>query len=204
MILSLYSFNILLQTIATILSLLFLIKDKSSFLKLLSILLLITVSIEFIGLYLMKNEKPSIYYYHFLSLIEFPIIFLMYERFIAVKKVLIFPKIILIITFLFWVLTFFKFMFYELTIILGSLSVSILIILYLRELLMSDKILNYRKLLPFWVAVGFLLFYLSSIPFFSLQDYMKDRGLFSVLFVLIIIKCLFIIFGLITCNKRES
>jgi len=204
MILSLYSFNILLQTIATILSLLFLIKDKSSFLKLLSILLLITVSIEFIGLYLMKNEKPSIYYYHFLSLIEFPIIFLMYERFIAVKKVLIFPKIILIITFLFWVLTFFKFMFYELTIISGSLSVSILIILYLRELLMSDKILNYRKLLPFWVAVGFLLFYLSSIPFFSLQDYMKDRGLFSVLFVLIIIKCLFIIFGLITCNKRES
>ena len=74
---------------------------------------------------------------------------------------------------------------------------------YLRQLLLSNEILNYKKLLPFWVSVGFLVFYLPAIPFFTLWEYMKDRDLFFILKILIILMNLFIIYGLLWSKKEE-
>lgn len=87
---------------------------------------------------------------------------------------------------------------------LEALLISIIIIIYLAELLQSDKIIDYKKHLPFWVSVGFFIFYLSSIPFFSMYKYMVKRNLFYILSLLIILMNIFIGIGLLCSNTKEK
>ena len=47
------------------------------------------------------------------------------------------------------------------TILVEFVIVSIYFFTYLRELLNSDQIINYKKQLPFWITTGLLLFFLS-------------------------------------------
>jgi hypothetical protein len=83
---------------------------------------------------------------------------------------------------------------------------SVFIILFFRELLNSDKILNYKKMLSFWVSVGFLIFYLSTIPFFALiySGFFDNRVMFPLLYSIIIVFHLCFIYGLVTCKKMED
>ena len=74
--------------------------------------------------------------------------------------------------------------------------------MYLRVLLLSNEILNYKKQLPFWVSVGFLVFYLASIPFFSMHKYFENRSIYYVINILVILMNLIISFGLIWSNKE--
>ncbi|WP_440120691.1 hypothetical protein [Tenacibaculum sp. Ill] len=67
---------------------------------------------------------------------------------------------------------------------------------------MSDKIINYKKLLSFWVSVAFIVFYLPSIPFFSFWNFLKDRSLMPILYVLIVLMNVIISFGLVWSNKK--
>ena len=71
--------------------------------------------------------------------------------------------------------------------------------LYLQKLLNSSKIMNYKKVLPFWLTVGFLIYYLASVPFFSLQYLfgLYDRLLFTLLSAVVIIMHLIFIVSLI-------
>lgn len=89
------------------------------------------------------------------------------------------------------------------TVQIEGLFNSLLIIIYFIELLNSNEILNYKKLFPFWMSVGFLVFYLTSIPFFTLV-YLKlfdTRSMFNLLYALIILFHSCFIFGLISCRK---
>ena len=83
---------------------------------------------------------------------------------------------------------------------------SIFIILFFRELLYSDKILNYKKQLSFWISVAFLIFYLTTIPFFTLlySELFSSRIMFPMLYYLIIVFHLCFIYGLVTCKKMED
>ncbi|KOY51237.1 hypothetical protein I602_797 [Polaribacter dokdonensis DSW-5] len=92
------------------------------------------------------------------------------------------------------------------TVQIEGLFNSLLIIIYFIELLNSNEILNYKKLFPFWMSVGFLVFYLTSIPFFTLV-YLKlfdTRSMFNLLYALIILFHSCFIFGLISCRKAED
>ena len=82
---------------------------------------------------------------------------------------------------------------------------SVLIILYFAELLDSEKILNYKKILIFWVSVGFLLFYLTSVPFFTLLllNMFDTRAMFPIIYYLTVILHLFLIYGLLACRKKK-
>lgn len=192
------------QLIAFILSL---VRYKNNFTFLLMILLGISFITECLGIYSIQNKKGwSEFIFQTYTFFEFNIITLM--SFLILRKG--YKIIFLIITQtlifnLFWLYTIlFNNSFLSYLIIIGSLGNSIYMFLYLRKLLISDEILNYKKLLPFWVSIGFLIFYLPSVPFFALLSYMKDRGLFFILNILIVLMNLFIIYGLITCNKKEQ
>lgn len=54
---------------------------------------------------------------------------------------------------------------------------SFFIIAYLRELLNSDKILNFKRHLPFWITAGLLIFFMSSIPFQFVRDTIAQKEL---------------------------
>jgi hypothetical protein len=196
--------ELILQVITGFLSLYFYLKYKGRFLFFITILLLLSALTEVTGAYMMKVIKvPAFYIYYGFSLLQFTIITLMYFNLIKGKnKGAIFMFTIL--TFIpFWFFVLFNSSIFPYLIMFIALSVSVYVFLYLRELLLSDRILNYKELLPFWISIGFLVYYLPCIPFFTLYKYMQDRGLFFILHILIILMNLFIIYGLL-CSRKEQ
>ncbi|APG66146.1 hypothetical protein LPB136_12535 [Tenacibaculum todarodis] len=181
-------------------------KYKSVFLRTLTLLLFTTVVIESIGTYFRYVEDTSFnnHYYHFYNLIFLSIVTFLFFKIIKGglwrKIMIILFSIFLII----WSLFFINNKFFYSEVIFESITISSYSILYLRELLISDKIINYKKLLPFWVSISFLIFYLPAVPFLAALKYMNDRGSFPVLHVLIILMNLFIIFGLLYSDKEEN
>nr|WP_298991406.1 hypothetical protein [uncultured Polaribacter sp.] len=83
---------------------------------------------------------------------------------------------------------------------------SIFVILFFIELLNSDRILNYKKLFSFWMSVSFLIFYLTSVPFWSLyySSIFNTRDMFPIIYYLATVYQLIFIYGLIACKKMEN
>ncbi|WNW00872.1 hypothetical protein RRF68_07655 [Tenacibaculum sp. HL-MS23] len=179
-------------------------QTKKTFAKWLALLLIITVIVESIGAYCIITEKPVFLHHQVYILLELIIIRKMYNGLIKDKAWLKLSNFFLIAFLVTWFLILYNKSFFYTAIIIGAINIGLLVFLYLRELLLSDEILNYKKMLSFWVSVGFLVFYLPSIPFFSLVGYMKSRDLFPVLNILIIIMNIIISFGLIWSKKKEE
>ena len=68
--------------------------------------------------------------------------------------------------------------------IIGSILVSIAVFLFLRDFLNSDKILNYWKTLSFWISFGLLIYYLGTIPFTSIMNFISNITLESKLLLI--------------------
>ena len=83
---------------------------------------------------------------------------------------------------------------------------SIIVILFFIELLNSNRILNYKKLLSFWISVAFLVFYLTTVPFWSLfySSIFATREMFPISYYLSTVFQIIFIYGLITCKKTED
>lgn len=92
------------------------------------------------------------------------------------------------------------------TIPLEGVVNSVFVILFFVELLNSERILNYKKLLPFWISVGFLIFYLTTVPFWSLyySSIFDSRAMFPIIYYLATVFQLIFIYGLVTCKKTEN
>ncbi len=192
------------QLLAALLSCFFLIFRKTRFLKVLTLFLVVTFLVELAGAYYTEIKKPSFFIYHYYTFFEYIVIYFLYENLIKDKKRLNISKVMLFVFIVIWSLIFYNKTFLFYSIIIGSFNVGILAFLYLRELLLSDKIVNYKELLPFWVSVGFLVFHLPAIPFFSFWSYMKNRNLLPILHFLIVLMNIIISFGLLWSNKKEE
>ncbi len=194
--------TISLQVLVAVLGLNYLRKVRSTFLLGLVVILCLTAFVELAGLYYLKVKRPNYYLYITYIFCIFNLISLIFWSIIKLKLklILIMFPVIFNLSFFFFSLekSFFTFM------TIGSVNTSIYSFLYLRQLLVSDEIINYRKLLPFWVSVGFLVFYLPSIPFFSLVNNMRTRELFFITKVLAVFMNIFIIYGFICSNKEET
>jgi hypothetical protein len=137
---------------------------------------------------------------------EFNLIVLIYYHLIKNKNTLKLIKIIAIIFNIIYFISFFLLELQNYTVILEGIFNSFFIILFFKELLNSDSVLNYKKLLPFWISVGMLLFYLTSIPFFTVLyvRVLSNRIMFPILFSLIILLHSCFIFGLVSCKKMKN
>lgn len=195
-------FRLFTQIITALISLWFLLKYKNKFILLLTALLFLSMIVESIGVYFLMIEKSSFIYSHFYVLFQFFIISIMYGILIKSKKIKRLLFIFSISYFFLWLMVFLERDYFPYLIIIGGVVISIYIFMYLRKLLLSNEILNYKELLPFWVSVGFLVFYLPSIPFFSMHKYFQDRSIFYVINILIIGMNIIISFGLIWSNKK--
>lgn len=150
-------------------------------------------------------SESNLELYNIYTFFEFNIFSLIYYHLIKDRETL---KILKILVLLFNVIYFVSFFIVQLNIYTVSIEGffnSIFIILFFRELLNSERILNYKKLLPFWISVGFLVFYLATIPFFTLlySKLFNSRIMFPILYSLIIVFHLCFIYGLVTCKKKE-
>lgn len=169
---------------------------------LLTVFLILSALVESIGAYFLIIKKSSFYYSYIYVLLQFFIISFMYNFLIKDEKLEKLFSLFFLIYFLLWSLVFFNEAMFPYLIIIGNVLISIYILMYLRVLLLSNEILNYKKQLPFWVSVGFLVFYLASIPFFSMHKYFENRSIYYVINILVILMNLIISFGLIWSNKE--
>lgn len=150
---------------------------------------------------LFKLENHNLF--NIYTFFEFNLFTLIYYNLLKDKEPL---KLLKILAITFNIFYFISFLFLDLqkyTVIVEGVINSVFIILFFRELLNSERILNYKKLLSFWVSVGFLLFYLTSIPCFALIyfDFFIKKIDFPLLPSLIILLHLCLIYGLVTCKK---
>lgn len=163
-------------------------------------------------LYVDENEvRYNLWIYNLLYFIFFNSIYFIYLKSVHSKKSKLWIKIFMMS---YIVVSIFNWSFLqkffvemsELPYVLGSLFLLIIIIFYFIELLKSDQIVVFHKLLLFWVSVGLLLFHTGTIPFaintnsYSEMPYVHD--LFHIIYILAIAMYLIFIFGFIW-SKRE-
>lgn len=178
-------------------------KLKSKFTLFFALFIYVTCLVESIGLVYWKVLRlPSAEIYNIYTFFEFNLVTLMYLSIIKQAKSLKLIKILNIAFNTFYIISFFYIPFKEYSVIIESLVLSIFFIAYLRELLLSDKILNYKTLLPFWITCGFLIFYLSSIPFQIIRSSLANRNLFFIQMFLIYIMHTAFIYGLLWSKKE--
>ena len=104
--------------------------------------------------------KDNITFFNVYTFFEFNLFALIYYQLIKEKIRLVILKVLMITFNTVYFLSFY-FDFYILyTIPLEGVFNSIIVILFFVDLLNSDEILNYKKLLSFWISVSFLIFYL--------------------------------------------
>lgn len=169
------------------------------------VLYLLNIVIVSIIAHLFFVKKSSFELFNIYTFFEFNLVALIYFNLI---KENVTKKLIIKLAFVFNCIYFISFYFVELkeyTVSIEGVFNSVFIILFFRELLNSEKVLNYKKLLTFWVSVGFLLFYLTSIPFFTLLYFklFNTKSMHYILYSLIIVFHLCFIYGLVTCRKMK-
>jgi hypothetical protein len=201
------------EIIAAILSVVFYFKYKNTAFKYILYILWLIVIKETLGyfhkeLHLYYTDENDIKYNlwmgNILSFILFPAYYFMYlktfktERYQLIIK--LFLVIFLIIQLINWV--FFQHLFTENAVyprIIGSIFLTICVIFYFIELLQSDKIISFHRLVPFWISVGLLVFYTSTIPFTVVQNsYMlsNDNAVLKIFIIkLILATAMYLIFA---------
>lgn len=188
------------QILTSVLSVLFFKKYKTKFYIFLVIIFCLTSFTEAIGKYMISLDMLNNHLYLCYSFFLFNLIAITYFFILKTTKYIILFSFIFNVTFFVFIL---KDISYLNSVIIGAFNTSFYSFFYLKKLLISKEIINYKKHLAFWVSVGFLVFYLPSIPFFLMIKIMENRILFFILHILTILMNLLIIYGLITCNNKK-
>ncbi|AOW21423.1 hypothetical protein LPB138_12360 [Urechidicola croceus] len=162
----------------------------------------ITVFVELIGFSLLKSGNAWVY--NIYTFFEFNLIGLIYLKLSQEKS----TRNVVKLTFIIFNIIYFASFYYKdlqsYTVIIGSFIASVIFMLYLKEFLNSNKLLNYGKTLSFWVTVGLLVYYLGTIPFQTVLKDLLVRDLFNIQILLTFFAhCCFII-GLIWSQKETK
>ncbi len=192
------------EYLSLILSLFFYNKYKNyRFYKFFVIFLFTGVIFNLIGTYIFSTK--NLWLFNIYTFFEFNIFTLLYYHLISYRSNLKIVKLLAIVFNCFYFLSFLLKELQAYSVPFEALINSVFIIIYFKELLMSDKVLNYKKLLPFWISVGYLIFYLTTIPFFTIVYFNFFKADFGseLLYSIIILLNLCFIYGLIRCKTKE-
>lgn len=154
-------------------------KEKGNYWYVFPIFLVILGSLDFIGTF----SKNNINYYSYF-VIPFQILFYIWlfskeksiPKWLPIVGVVVYLFSFIGQTYLFNNTTTFS----SLSYIIGNFVLLILILRYLYSLSTSEKILYFTKEKMFWVSVGLLVFWLGSLPYFGLYNYLR-LNYFSIL-----------------------
>lgn len=158
-----------------------------------------------------NGVRHNTWVYNLLYFIFFNVILYLYLKLIRNKKhqfwIKVFMVCYIIISIINWI--FIQNFVIEVSVlpyIMGSFFLIISIIFYFIELLKSDKIIEFHRLLPFWISVGLLLYHTGTIPFsIKWNSYMYlpfIHDLYYINFILAIAMYLVFTFGFIWSKKE--
>ncbi|PKH49480.1 hypothetical protein CXF68_01710 [Tenacibaculum sp. Bg11-29] len=168
--------------------------------------IVLVVLVETLGQVLRGYQINAIQLYNFYTFFEFNLLGIIYWKLTYENQS---HKSISFFLVMFNIIYFLSFVFVDLqnyTVIIGAVIVSSFMILYLKELLNSSKIIFYEGKVSFWITVGFLLYYLTSIPFQAVFYIigLESRELFYIQHFIIILTHLCFIYGLLWSKKEVS
>jgi len=158
--------------------------------------------------YLIANffEKDNQSIYNIYTFFEFNLVSIIYYNLNKEKLSRVVIRYLIGLFNCVYFLSFYLLFLQNYTVTIGALMVSIFMILYLKELLNSDKIIEYKREVSFWITVGMLFYYLCTIPFLTLVYFIGLKGvfLFKIINIITIITHLCFIFGLLWSRKTEN
>ena len=151
-------------------------------LKYFLIYLVITLLLEILSAYLYSKNKDTIWVYHILLFFEFNSLLLFFREITESKSTKKFTNILICVFNLVYLLS--SMYYYEIgsylvqynaiASVFGSVLITISLVFYYKEFLVSDRILNYKKSISFWITFGLSVYYLGFIPFTSIINLMSD------------------------------
>ncbi len=160
--------------------------------------------VEYIGNVLIKKNNG--YVYDIYTFFEFNLVAIIYYHLNKEKFSL---RVIKYMTVIFNVIYFLSFYFDFLQryiVVTLAFILSLFMILYFKELLSSNKIINYRKNLSFWITTGMLFYYLTTIPYLALvyiTDLTNDYANFIIRLITVATHLCFIT-GIICSQKKVN
>ena len=143
-----------------------LFKYRETFFKVFVAYLFVQFAVEF----LVRNyfEKDNMYsIYDILTFFEFNLISLLFYTLNTQRKSRNLIKYFTIGFNIIYALSFYYEILKNYTVVLGGIMASIFMFIYLKDLLSSNKIVNYKRDLSLFVTVIMLFYYLSTIPFLT-------------------------------------
>jgi len=163
-------------------------------------------------------ELETLLIYNILTFFEFNCLLFFIREILSFKKtkkvvtviVLVFNVIYLLSTLYLCFQGNYMLKYNEIASISGSFSITIAIFLFFKDFINSDRILNFKKSLSFWIAVGLLIYYLGTIPITSIMNSMQSitksevHLLFNIQYVLVTIMYSIFIFGALWSQKKEQ
>lgn len=209
------------EIIAAVFATVFYFKYKNTSFKYVLFVLWFIVFIETLGrfheeLHLYYTDENGVKYnwwlHNVLYIVVYPIFYYMYYKILQTKKYRLIIKIFFIVFALTSIInwSFFE-SFYNgsrtYPIIIGSACLTICVIFYFIELLKSEKIIRFHRSVPFWISIGLLIYYTSTIPFsvvrnsYALADAALKK-MFLINYILAIAMYLIITFGFIWSKKE--
>ena len=131
--------------------------------------------------------RDNLHIYNLLTFLEFNMLFLFYKQ---ISKDALTKKVIKYVSYLFNTIYIMSALYYayylsfwstynSVAAISGSILMAIVLFLFYREMLLSDKVLNFKKEHSFWITLGLLVYYLGTSPVTSLLNYLKEKSIIT-------------------------
>ncbi|WP_299312396.1 hypothetical protein [uncultured Aquimarina sp.] len=203
------------ELITVIIGTFYFYKYKNTALKYILLLFWYTVINDLLGVFYLRGGIITDYnaiIYNIYNVISFTYLLLLYRHYIQNKihkKAILLFSIIYLISFV--INGFFEnylIKHQRFPYIIAAIFLVISISLYFIEILNSQKVLNAKRNLLFWISVGFLIFFVGNLPFRILTNYylhLADATIsFLVKLTLTIIMNICFIIGFIWSDKKQQ
>ncbi len=205
----LVNFQVVFAIIATI----FYYKYKNSHLKYLVFIIWYSTLNEYFGLFYTNYINPNnsvVFNIH--QIIEFSFYLILYKNIISSKtnKLIINCFIILYYLSVFanCFIESFLYNYFSNNFIIGAFFIVVSIVMYLIEILNSEKIIYINKSLLFWVSVANLIYYVPSVPFQVVTKYYVNSPtipyIYLINYLLSFIVFIILTIGFVWSNKVQK
>lgn len=121
----------------------------------------------------------TIWYGFFVLPIQFLVFYWLYSKRTSIKNIFIIPSLIYLCSLLvdLFLLQHKTYFFSNLTYTIGNILLLIIIVYYFYKLLRSNDILYFKQDSFFWIGLGQLIFYLSTLPFYFFSNYIYQMNI---------------------------
>lgn len=181
-----------------------LLKHKETFFKVFVAYLFAQFIVEFI----IRNYfiKDNMHIYDMLTFFEFNLISLLFYTLNKENRSRVLIKYFALGFNIIYAISFYYEILKNYTVVLGGIMASVFMFVYLKDLLNSNKIVDYKRDLSLFVTVIMLFYYLSTIPFFTLAYIvgMRNPFLFYIIHIIIIVTHLSYIFGMLWSRGTKN